>query len=134
MTRRSLVMLVAALAAGLVPACANRHSGVRTVDLDIRHSRFSTAALVVRRGEAVRFVVHNHDPIAHELIVGGHAVQDRHESGTEAHHADRPGEVSVGAAATGRTTYTFRDAGRLFFGCHLPGHWAYGMHGTVDVR
>ena len=134
MTPRGLTLLVVAVAAGLLPACGAREDRLRTVDLEVRYSRFSTAALAVRRGETVRFVVHNHDPIAHELIVGDEAVQDRHERGTEAHHADRPGEVSVGAASTGSTTYTFRDAGRLLFGCHLPGHWAYGMRGTVDVR
>ena len=33
-----------------------------------------------------------------------------------------------------RQTYTFaRAGGTLQFGCHLPGHWAYGMKGEIRV-
>ncbi|MFP5317829.1 MAG: plastocyanin/azurin family copper-binding protein [Acidimicrobiia bacterium] len=107
---------------------------VGTVVLDVHHSRFSPAHVEVSAGQTVRFVVRNADPIPHELIVGDMAVQDVHERGTEAHHADRPGEVSVAPGATAETTYTFRTPGRLYFGCHLPGHWAYGMQGVISVR
>jgi uncharacterized cupredoxin-like copper-binding protein len=32
------------------------------------------------------------------------------------------------------TTYTFPDTtGELIFGCHLPGHYDFGMRGTVSV-
>ena len=107
---------------------------VRTVVLDVRFSRFSPSSVTVRRGETVRFVVDNRDPIPHELIVGDQAVQDRHETGTEPHHGDKPGEVSVAPGARAETTVTFPRSGRLLFGCHLPGHWAYGMKGTIRVR
>ena len=123
-----------ALVAGLaLPACSGGPQE-RTVELNVHYSRFSVSQLHVRPGQTVRFVVHNTDPIAHELIVGDRAVQDVHEVGTEAHHGDRPGEVSVPPGATAVTTYRFGSAGdRLFFGCHLPGHWAYGMQGTIRV-
>ena len=106
----------------------------RTVTLDVRYSRFSPAELEVRPGTTVRFVVRNADPIAHELIVGDQRVQDVHERGTEAHHGDRPGEVSVPAGGTATTTYTFSRRGRVLLGCHLPGHWDYGMRGVMNVR
>ncbi len=105
----------------------------RTVELTVRHSRFSLEELQVRPGETIRFVLRNTDPIPHELIVGNESVQAIHEAGTEAHHADRPGEVSVAPGATAVTTYRFGSAGRLLFGCHLPGHWAYGMKGTITI-
>jgi uncharacterized cupredoxin-like copper-binding protein len=109
-------------------------SAVQTVILTVHHSRFSASEVKVRPGTTVRFVVRNTDPIAHELIVGDRGAQDRHETGTEAHHGDRPGEVSVAPGAVAVTTYTFpASSARLLFGCHLPGHWAYGMRGTVLV-
>ena len=120
-----------ALVAGA--GCSAR-GGERTVTIDVHHSRFSVEELHVRRGETVRFVLRNSDPIPHELIVGDQSVQDRHEAGGEAHHGDRPGEVSVAPGATAFTTYRFDRPGRMLFGCHLPGHWAYGMRGTIDVR
>jgi len=104
-----------------------------TVELTIRHSAFVPSALEVRPGATVRFVVRNLDPIAHELIIGAQDVQDLHERGTETHHGDRPGEVSVAAGATAETTYTFPPAGTVLLGCHLPGHWDYGMRGEVRV-
>jgi uncharacterized cupredoxin-like copper-binding protein len=111
----------------------SRPGEIRTVVLDVHHSKFSPSSLTVRRGQAVRFVVDNRDPIPHELIVGDQAVQERHEKGTEAHHGERAGEVSVPAGGRAETTVTFARPGRLLFGCHLPGHWAYGMRGTIEV-
>jgi uncharacterized cupredoxin-like copper-binding protein len=114
-----------------VPATAA--PGTRTVVLTVHHSRFSVSDLRVRPGEAVVFVVRNEDPIAHELIVGPMSVQLRHESGRERWHPPVPGEVSVRLFDTASTTYTFGEPGTVLFGCHLPGHWAYGMQGRIVV-
>ncbi len=122
------------MAAGLVLSGCSPRVSERTVELTVHHSKFSLEELRVRPGETVRFVLRNTDPIPHELIVGDQWVQDVHEAGTESHHADRPGEVSVAPGATAVTTYRFGSSGgRLLFGCHLPGHWAYGMKGTITV-
>jgi uncharacterized cupredoxin-like copper-binding protein len=88
---------------------------------------------VVKRGQTVHFVVRNTDPIDHELIVGPMTVQVRHESGREAWHPPVPGEVSVPLLQTVKTSYTFDKRGTVWFGCHLPGHWDYGMRGKVTV-
>ena len=107
--------------------------GVVTVDIDIEYSRFDREHITVNEGTLVRFVVHNRDPIAHELVVGPESVHRRHERGTESAHPPVPGEVSVGPSDTGLTMYTFDDPGQFEFACHLPGHVAYGMTGTVEV-
>lgn len=127
---------VAAVAALALVGCSGGGGGERTITLSVHHSQFSVADIHVRPGETVRFVVHNTDPIAHELIVGDQAVQDAHEAGTDAsHHGGHPGEISVPPGSTATTTYRFASspAGPILFGCHLPGHWAYGMHGTISV-
>ena len=124
----------ALLAAGVaLSGCAGGHGTERTVELTVHHSRFSLEELHVRPGETIRFVLRNTDPIPHELIVGDQSVQDIHELGTESHHGERPGEVSVAPGSTAVTTYRFGPAGRLLFGCHLPGHWDYGMKGAITV-
>lgn len=107
--------------------------GPATVRLVIRHSRFSLSEIRVRPHTDVRFVVVNHDPIAHELIVGDDEVHARHELGTEPAHAPRPGEVSVAPGARGTTTFAVHTAGRVEYACHLPGHLAYGMKGHLVV-
>jgi uncharacterized cupredoxin-like copper-binding protein len=112
--------------------------GPVTVRLDVDHSRFTVrpdgrTPIRVRPHTEVRFVVVNHDPIGHELIVGGPEVQARHEGGHEASHPPVPGEVSVPAEGRAGTTYVFHEAGPVEYACHLPRHYAYGMHGIVEV-
>ena len=121
------------MAGGASDAAAPLGPGTATVHLTIRHSHFSPERVEVRPGTTVRFVVDNADPIGHELIIGDAEVHLRHESGTEPTHPTRPGEVSIAGRSTAETTFTFGDTGPVVFACHLPGHFAYGMSGTVDV-
>lgn len=107
--------------------------GTVTVTLDVEHSQFSTDRIQVRAGTLVRFVVDNQDPIHHELVVGPEEVHERHEHGTELAHPPVPGEVSVGPGERGMTFAEFDTPGEVTFACHLPGHVAYGMVGTVEV-
>ena len=86
-------------------------------------------------GETVTFVIRNDDPIDHEFILGDELVQRRHEEGRQRHHHGTvPGEVSVPAGETRRTTYTFADEGTITYACHLPRHFDYGMRGRVLVE
>lgn len=104
-----------------------------TVQIEIDHSHFRTAPIRVRPHTEVRFVVVNHDPIGHELIVGGPDVQARHATGHEAYHPPVDGEVSVPADGRASTTYVFHEPGPVEYACHLPGHYQYGMHGIIEV-
>ncbi len=127
-------LLGLALAGAMTLSGCSPSPSERTVELTVHHSQFSLGELRARPGETVRFVLRNTDPIPHELIVGDQAVQDVHEAGTESNHGDRPGEVSVAPRETAVTTYRFgREGDQVLFGCHLPGHWAYGMKGTILV-
>ena len=129
---RVLRTFVLALAiAILMTACAGEE--MRTVEITIKHSRFDPAVVDASSGETVRFIIHNLDPIDHEFILGDDEVQRRHESGSEPHHGAIPGEVSVPAGETRTTTFEFETLGNVPYGCHLPGHWAYGMRGAVLV-
>ena len=123
------------------PTSANAEAplgpGDATVTLTVRHSHFSPEHLVVRSGTLVHFVIRNDDPIGHEFIIGDDGIHRRHEAGTEPVHPPRPGEVSVPAGATAETTFRFEGttaSGTVLYACHLPGHFRYGMSGTVDVR
>lgn len=129
--RLALAMLVVA---GLV-ACrpAQAEDRMRIVEVTIHYSRFDPSTLSFDPGTTVRLEIRNTDPIDHEFILGDEEVQAIHERGTEAHHDARPGEISIPAGTTRITTYTFAEAGRMIFGCHLPGHYAHGMRGTVTV-
>ena len=120
--------------AGMVAAWADAPGrGPVGVEIAIRYSQFVRSEVTVRAGQPVTFVLHNGDPIDHEWIVGDAQVHERHRTGTEAVHGGRPTEVTVRAGTTATTTVTFDRPGTLLFVCHLPGHEAYGMVGTLRV-
>jgi uncharacterized cupredoxin-like copper-binding protein len=127
----SILLLVAA-ASACSPAEASPE--VRSIYVTMHHSRYVPETIDVEPGETIRFVVENTDPIDHEFLVGNERVQLIHEEGTEASHPPKPGEMSVPALTTRVTTYTFPPVdGGSIFGCHLPGHYDYGMRGTIEI-
>jgi len=127
----AMLLVGGSLATGGAAAARPTDGSVR---ITIHFSHFDPDAIEVEPGQTVRFVIHNTDPIDHEFILGDEHVQLVHEEGTEAHHPPRPGEVSIPPGATVVTTYTFPvSGGSLIFGCHLPGHYAYGMRGSVTI-
>jgi uncharacterized cupredoxin-like copper-binding protein len=136
----ALTVAIAVSAAGYAvdaaiagPRDAAHGPGLVTVELGIEHSTFSDGRIEVRPGTFVRFVVRNEDPILHELVVGPPDVHARHARGAEQSHPPRPGEVTVQPNDVGITIYRFDEPGSIVYACHLPGHLAYGMRGTVVV-
>ncbi len=107
--------------------------GVVTVEVHIDQSTFDIGSLRVEQGTLVEFVVQNDDPIDHELVVGDGEVHRRHADGTERRHPPVPGEVSVAPGDRAMTFYEFGEVGSIVYACHLPGHVAYGMQGTIEV-
>ena len=125
--------LLAVLGAG--QGCSSpSQAATNVIHIEIHHSHFVPAAVSIGAGQTVRFVVHNADPIDHEFIVGDQATQDRHEQGVDDHHdGSIPGEISVPAGAVVTTSYRPAGPSPILYGCHLPGHWAYGMRGVIRV-
>ena len=118
----------------LLSGCAGSAEAERPrVTVNINHSRFTPDELRVESGSTIEFVIRNRDPIDHEFILGDDLVQDRHETGTHSGHDAVAGEVSVPAGTTRSTTYRFTEPGRLVIGCHLPGHFDYGMRADIIV-
>ena len=139
MTGRQLVAslgIAGAVALGAVAMVAAAAGDARDpvlVAIDVHWSRFAPAVIEVPADRPVTFVITNTDPIDHEWILGDAALHERHRTGTEPVHDTRPTEVSLDAGATRRTVVTFEEPGAFTFVCHLPGHEAYGMIGTLVV-
>lgn len=122
-----------AVAAGLAANAVARSNDPLEIPITIHYSHFTPALLSVPIGRAVTFVITNTDPIDHEWIVGDVATHERHRTGSEPIHDARPTEISVPAGTVRRTTVTFPTSGSELFICHLPGHEAYGMVGTLVI-
>ena len=113
----------------------------RTVPVQVTSDfRFVPGAMVVIEGETVAFVVTNDTGVEHEFVIGDEAVQAEHETemadGTETMDEmdAKPFAIDVPAHSTVTLVYTFDTTGNLIMGCHVPGHYAAGMRGTITVQ
>jgi uncharacterized cupredoxin-like copper-binding protein len=104
-----------------------------TETIGIRYSHYDRSLITVPAGVPVTILLRNDDPIDHEWIVGDAALHERHRTGTEPVHDSRPTEVTIPAGTSRLTTITFSTPGTYLYICHLPGHEAYGMVGTLVV-
>jgi uncharacterized cupredoxin-like copper-binding protein len=125
--------------------------------------RYRPDAIMVRAGRRVTFAVTNAGKLPHEFILGDRTTQLDHErqmqaaaaSGGHAHdhgpgdhaaggghvHDHGPGDhaaagngaIAVPPGETKRLTWTFDEPGIILYGCHVLGHWAAGMKGTIVV-
>ncbi len=103
--------------------------------------RFVPESLTVRAGETIRFEINNTGLLPHEFIIGTAHIQAEHAQAMESssqhsdmHHDDTAGyALSIPPGETGTLTYTFDQPGELFYGCHVPGHYAAGMQGAITV-
>jgi uncharacterized cupredoxin-like copper-binding protein len=125
------------LSVGLAGIAAGLAGGVgaapRSAEIDIHYSHFGPSTLTVPAGTPITILLKNTDPVDHEWIVGDATTHERHRTGTEPVHASRPTEVSIPAGESRETTVTFSQPGIYLYICHLPGHEAYGMVGTLVV-
>jgi uncharacterized cupredoxin-like copper-binding protein len=109
--------------------------------------RYRPAAIMVRAGRRVTFDVTNAGKLPHEFILGDRATQLDHErqmqggppAGGHGHAhtghaaAGAGGALTVPPGQTRRLTWTFDEPGIVLYGCHVLGHWAAGMKGTIVV-
>jgi len=122
-----------AVLTGIAANAVARSNDPIEIAITIHYSHFEPATVTVPVGRPVAFVITNTDPIDHEWIVGDAATHERHRTGTEPVHDARPTEVTIPAGSQKRTTVTFPPVGSELYICHLPGHEAYGMVGTVVI-
>jgi uncharacterized cupredoxin-like copper-binding protein len=110
----------------------------RTVELTMTDQmRFEPAAVLVKQGETIRFVVHNKGEMKHELVLGTDADLKQHaammQKFPEMEHDD-PHAITVEPGKTGELVWQFTRPGNLRFGCLVPGHYEAGMVGRLTVQ
>lgn len=96
---------------------------------------FTPAEVSVAVGETVTFRVVNTGNLPHDFTIGDAAIQDEHDEemkGGEMHGTD-PNAMMIEPGETGELTWTFTESGTILIGCHVPGHYAAGMKGTLEI-
>ena len=110
----------------------------KTIKVDMTDAmRFTPSNLTVKRGETVKFVVHNGGKVLHEMVLGTQQAIKEHaelmKKFPEMEHADaNMAHVKPGKA--GEILWQFTKPGEFQFACLLPGHLEAGMVGSVVVK
>ena len=106
--------------------------------------RYRRDAIMVRAGRRVTFAVTNAGKLPHEFTLGDRATQLDHErqmqladlaGGHAHHHGAASGTLTVPRARpdTSPGPSTSQSWCLVLYGCHVLGHWAAGMRGTIVV-
>ena len=111
---------------------------VKTIEVDMSDTlRFEPARIEVKRGEPVRFVVHNEGKLMHEMVLGTEESLEQHAAmmkkfpGME--HAE-PYMAHIAPGDTGEMGWTFTEPGEYMYGCLVAGHFDGGMVGRIVVK
>lgn len=114
----------------------------------------------VKDGETIRFVVKNEGMLVHEFNIGTAAMHAAHQDemrmmvehgviqGDTINHAmmkmdmgngqtmehDDPNSVLLEPGQRKEVIWTFTDNANLEFACNVPGHYAAGMMGQINVK
>lgn len=145
--RSMIVLFTLALGAWLLAACGGDgddagSDGEGTIEIRAFDIGFEPTSVEVAAGETVTFVVTNDGAVEHEFVLGPEHIQMEHEGSMgEGMEHDEMAEdamegwpaVTLAPGATEEVTHTFEEAGEVLFGCHVEGHYAAGMKGTVTV-
>ena len=110
----------------------------RTIQVDMSDNmRFTPADVVVKRGETIRFVVHNGGQALHEMVLGTPEAIAEHaalmKKFPEMEHA-APSMAHVLPGKRGEIVWQFTRPGEFRFACLQPGHFEAGMVGKVRVQ
>lgn len=110
----------------------------RTVKVSMADTmRFTPGNVTIRRGETVRFLVHNDGTVLHEMVLGTPEELKSHaelmRKFPEMEHADA-NMAHVKPNASGEIVWQFTQPGEFQFACLIPGHFEAGMVGKITVR
>jgi len=110
----------------------------RIIKIDMSDAfRFTPPAVVIQRGQTVKFVVSNSGKQLHEMVLGTAAELSEHaelmKRFPNMEHADA-NMAHVKPGDSGEIVWQFNRAGEFHFACLIPGHFEAGMVGKVVVK
>ena len=110
----------------------------KTIEVDmVDRLRFMPDNITVKKGETVKFVVHNKGKLQHEMVLGTEDSLEEHNKmmmkfpGME---HDEPHMAHVDPGKSYVMGWKFTKTGTFHFGCLVAGHFAGGMKGTITVQ
>ena len=112
----------------------------RVIEVSMRDSMefvFDPEFHTLHAGEVVRFDVRNDGQIVHEFSIGNAEEQKKHaemmRKMPNMKHED-PNTVSLEPGESASLTWKFKGDDTVVFACNEPGHFAAGMHHSLDLN
>lgn len=123
-------------------------SRVRTLTVEMDALEFDPKSISVRKGETIRFVLHNRGEVAHDFTIGTPAMQEARRSFIRVlfdageldpnkpvtHSHNHPNGIVVPAGQTKELIWTFKKTQNIEFGCNIPLHYEGGMRGDFSIN
>ena len=131
----------------------------RTVDVQMTDNRFSHKRISVKKGETIRFVLHNKGEVVHEFNIGTAKMHAAHQKememmvehgvlevdrinhgrmkmdmggGKTMEHSD-PNSKLLEPGKSAEIIWKFSADAKLEFACNVPGHYDAGMVGDISI-
>ena len=95
------------------------------------------ADLVLKKGETVRFIVHNDGQVMHEIVIGTLDELKKHAELMRKYpdmEHDEPYMAHVAPGKKGELVWQFTKAGEFHYACLVPGHMEAGMIAKITVK
>jgi len=110
----------------------------RTIRIEaVDTMRYTPAAITVKQGDTIRFVVKNAGKLIHETVLGTmNELKEHYEvmkKFPDMEH-DEPYMVHHKPGETREMVWQFTKPGEFYFACLIPGHFEAGMVGKVTVK
>lgn len=109
----------------------------RTIEISMSEMAYEPSRIDVKRGEQIRFVLHNVGREDHEFLLATTKENLRHAELMKKHphmEHDDPNGVRLAPNKTAEILWKFTKAGTFEFSCLIPDHRDYGMVGHVTVK
>jgi uncharacterized cupredoxin-like copper-binding protein len=121
------------------PGDATKPSSIIQVTMQERDGKmlFAPDRVEIRKGEQIKFVLHNSGELDHEFVLATTQENLEHaeimKKNPEMRHAD-PNARRLAPKQTSELVWKFTKPGEFEFACLIPGHRDAGMFGIVDVK
>ena len=117
-------------------ATSSGTAGAQRIEVKLTDAlKMEPAAVTVKAGQPITFVVTNAGAIDHEFYLGDESKQAGEEQMMQSGQmmGDTAEGIALKPGETKELTYTFQTAGASFAGCHVSGHYAAGMKAMITV-
>jgi uncharacterized cupredoxin-like copper-binding protein len=115
----------------------NPNKPARTIEIEMNEMAYTPSHIEVKRGEQIRFKIHNAGREDHEFLLATTKQNLAHAEVMKKHphmEHDEPNGVRLAPKQSAEILWKFTHAGTFEYSCLIPDHRDYGMIGHVTVK